>query len=124
MTLVHGFSMLANRRAQSVRVTTAFERLVRLEGVNVTAVEFSAALVVVTMARSRHRLVCPEYGCKTSARYDAPARPSRWRHLDLGVWRVEVRGSLRRPRCPSHGVGLEDKIPWRKKLHIPGMHTH
>jgi transposase len=30
-----------------------------------------------------------------------------WRHLDLGVWRLEVRASLRRLECPEHGVRVE-----------------
>lgn len=30
-----------------------------------------------------------------------------WRHLDLGVWRLEVQANLRRLRCPEHGVHVE-----------------
>lgn len=100
-----------------MRVTTAFKRLLRLDDVNVTAVQFSAALVVVTVALRRRRLICPHCGFKTSARYDLRGRPSRWRHLDLGVWRVEVRATLRRLRCPSHGVVVE-AVPFAR----PGAH--
>ncbi len=32
---------------------------------------------------------------------------SDWRHLDLGVWRLEVRARLRRLVCPQHGVRVE-----------------
>lgn len=32
---------------------------------------------------------------------------SRWRHLDLGTWRLEIRAELRRLRCPTHGVRVE-----------------
>jgi len=100
-----------------VRVTTAFKRLLRLDDVNVTAVRFSAALVVVTVVLRRRRLICPHCGFKTSARYDVRGRPSRWRHLDLGVWRVEVQATLRRLRCPSHGVVVE-AVPFAR----PGAH--
>ena len=30
-----------------------------------------------------------------------------WRHLDLGVWRLELRAQLRRLECPEHGVRVE-----------------
>ena len=100
-----------------MRVTTVFKRLLRLDDVNVTAVQFSAALVVVTVVLRRRRLICPHCGFKTSARYDMRARPSRWRHLDLGVWRVEVQATLRRLRCPAHGVVVEG-VPFAR----PGAH--
>ena len=90
-----------------MRVTTAFKRLLRLDGVNVTAVEFTAQLVVVTVALRRRRLVCPHCGHKTRFRYDTRPCASRWRHLALGVWRVEVAASLRRLSCPTHGVVVE-----------------
>jgi transposase len=90
-----------------VRVTTAFKRLLRLEGVNVIDVVFGSASIVVTVVLRRRRLVCGYCGFKTSSRYDTRPVHSAWRHLDLGVWRVEVRASLRRLRCPTHGVVVE-----------------
>lgn len=100
-----------------MRVTTAFKRLLRLDDVNVTGVEFLVGLVVVTVALRRRRLVCPHCGFKTSARYDTRPEPSRWRHLDLGVWKVELRASLRRLSCPTHGVVVE-AVPFAR----PGAH--
>jgi transposase len=100
-----------------VRVTTAFKRLLRLEDVNVTAVEWFTQLVVVTVVLRRRRLWCPHCGHKASARYDTRPVASRWRHLDLGVWQVEVRASLRRLRCPTHGVVVE-AVPFAR----PGAH--
>lgn len=100
-----------------MRVTTAFKRLLRLDGVNVTDVEFLPALIVVTVALRRSRLVCPHCRFKTSVRRDTRPVPSRWRHLDLGVWRVELRASLRRLRCPTHGVVVEG-VPFAR----PGAH--
>jgi transposase len=93
--------------------------LLRLDEVNVVDVSWFPALVVVTVALRRRRLVCPHCSFKTSARYDTrdPDRPSRWRHLDLGVWQVEVQASLRRLTCPAHGVVVEG-VPFAR----PGAH--
>jgi transposase len=90
-----------------VRVTTAFKRLLRLDGVNVTDVEFFASIVRVTITLRRRRLVCGHCGYKTRFRYDTRPVASTWRHLDLGVWHVELRAALRRLRCPTHGVVVE-----------------
>lgn len=91
-----------------MRVTTAFKRLLRLDGVRVTNVEFLTGAVVVTVALRRRKLVCPICGHQTSAAYEARRSDvSRWRHLDLGTWRLEVRAELRRLRCPAHGVRVE-----------------
>ncbi len=90
-----------------MRVTTAFSRLLDLDGVNVTRVEFEPAAVVVTVALRRRRLICPECGWSTRARYDERPVDSRWRHLDLGMWRLEVHARLRRLWCPTHGIRIE-----------------
>jgi transposase len=100
-----------------VRVTTVFKRLLRLEGVNVSSVVFGPTLITVTVVLRRRRLVCPHCSFKTSARYDTRDQPSRWRHLDLGVWQVQVAASLRRLRCPDHGVVVE-AVPFAR----PGAH--
>lgn len=100
-----------------MRVTTAFKRLLRLDGVNVTSVVFGVNVITVTVAVRRRRLVCPHCGHKSSARYDIRPCPSRWRHLDLGVWRVQVEATLRRLRCPAHGVVIE-AVPFAR----PGAH--
>jgi len=90
-----------------VRVTTAFKRLLRVDGVNVTSVAFGLSAITVEVALRRRRLICPNCGYKTSARYDTRPCPSRWRHLDLGVWQVQVDATLRRLVCPTHGVVVE-----------------
>ena len=103
-----------------MRVTTAFKRLLRLEGVNVIDVTFTPALVVVDVALRRRRLVCPYGDHETSARYDTRPQASSWRHLDLGVWHVEVRATLRRLRCPTHGVVVEGVPFARASAHLTG----
>lgn len=99
-----------------MRVTTAFKRLLRLDGVNVIDVAFGASLITVTVALRRRRLECPHCGHKTRFRYDTRrGRQPRWRHLDLGVWRVELvlDQPLRRLRCPTHGVVVE-QVPFAR----------
>lgn len=76
-----------------VRVTTAFNMLLQLAGVNVTAVTFHSDRVVVNVRLRRRRLVCPRCGWSTRWRYDTQPHPSTWRALDLGVWRVTVRAT-------------------------------
>lgn len=100
-----------------MRVTTAFKRLACLGDINVTDVEFLPTMVVITVALRRRRLVCPHCGFKTRWRHDTRPVASRWRHLDLGTWRLEVRATLRRLRCPDHGVVVE-AVPFAR----PGAH--
>jgi len=50
-----------------VCVTTAFKRLLRLDDVNVTAVEWFTRLVVVTVVLRRRRLACPTHGVVVKA---------------------------------------------------------
>lgn len=90
-----------------MRVTSALSRLLDLPGVWVRGVEFLADRVVVRVALRRRRLVCPLCGYATIAREGTQDHESAWRHLDLGVWRLEVRATLRLLRCPEHGVHVE-----------------
>lgn len=90
-----------------MRATTAFKRLLRLRGVNVSAVEWAAGVIVVTVTLRRRRLVCPHCRFTTSVCHDLRPGMSRWRHLDLGTWRVEVAARLRRLACPTHKVVVE-----------------
>jgi transposase len=87
-----------------VRVTTVFNRLLALPGISVRGVSFAADTVELTVALRRKRLVCPLCDYATAARRDTRRVSSRWRHLDLGRWRVQVRAELRRIDCPEHGV--------------------
>lgn len=100
-----------------MRVTTAFNRLLRLDGVNVTDVVFGITTITVTVALRRRRLHCPHCDHRTRWRYDTRPCPSTWRHLDLGVWRVQLQATLRRLSCPTHGVVVE-AVPFAR----PGAH--
>lgn len=90
-----------------MRVTAAFSRLLHLEGVNVRDVRFEDGRVVVLVALRRRRLRCPLCAFCTPHRHDVRPVDSVWRHLDLGVWRLEVHATLRRLVCPTHGVRVE-----------------
>ena len=103
-----------------MRVTSAFKRLLRLPGVEVTGVEFGVDRAVVTVALRRRRLVCPECPFSTASRYDTRPVESVWRHLDLGAWALEVRAVLRRLRCPAHGVRTE-AVPFARPVEQSGF---
>lgn len=96
-----------------MRVTAAFCRLLRLEGVHVRDVVFEGDRVVVLVALRRRRLICPCCAFSTPHRHDIRPVDSVWRHLDLGTWRLEVRARLRRLVCPVHGVRTE-QVPFAR----------
>lgn len=82
-----------------MRVTTAFNTLLALQGVWVTDVAFGPDHVEVTVRLRRRRLVCPHCGWSTHARHDTRPDHSSWRGLDLGVWKVIIRARLCRLHC-------------------------
>ena len=90
-----------------MRITAAFSRLLDLSGIWVREVRFEPDRVVVDVALRRRKLVCPKCSYQTMARENEQAHDSVWRHLDLGVWRLEIHARLRRLRCPEHGVHVE-----------------
>jgi transposase len=96
-----------------MRVTRAFSRLVDLEGIWVRQVRFFPDRVVVRVALRRRRLRCPLCEFSTPHRHNQQAVESVWRHLDLGIWRLELRAQLRRLQCPEHGVRVES-VPFAR----------
>ncbi|MGH2870584.1 MAG: transposase [Solirubrobacteraceae bacterium] len=98
-----------------MRASTAFNRLLRLPGVWVKQVSFEPDRVLVTVAfrGGRHRLHCPKCSYSTRHRESAQHHDSVWRHLDLGVWRLEVHARLWRLRCPEHGA-LVEGVPFAR----------
>ena len=93
-----------------MRATTVFNKLLRLVGAWVTAVEFvgDEGVVFVDVRLRRRLLVCPECGWSTAARHNWQPQPSSWRALDCGAWRVIVRCRLRRLDCrPCRRVVVE-----------------
>lgn len=96
-----------------MRVSSAFSRLVRVPGVWVRDVRFEADRVVLEVALRQRRLRCPRCEFSTAARKDRRPVPTVWRHLDLGVWRLEIHCRRRRLRCPRHGV-LAEGVPFAR----------
>jgi transposase len=96
-----------------MRVNAGFSRLLRLDGVWVRRVQFNADRVVVWVALRRRRLRCPLCEFSTPHRHNRQQVESVWRHLDLGVWRLELRARLRRLECPQHGVRVE-QVPFAR----------
>lgn len=65
-----------------MRATTAFDRIIAIDGVVISGVTFAPEGVVVGVRRRKRVHQCP-CGVTTAAHYDHSTR--RWRHLDLGV---------------------------------------
>ena len=96
-----------------MRVTSAFNRLLRLPGASVIDVSFATEGVIVTVRLRRRRRVCGRCG-QTGRRLEIhDRRMKRWRHLDLGANRCVIESELRRLRCPDCGVHLE-AVPWAR----------
>src|ERR1035441_6826911 len=96
-----------------MRVSTAFSRLLCLPGVWVPAEEFLPARVVVAVASRARLLRCPKCSYSTRYRENRQHHDSVWRHLDLGVFCLEVHARLRRLRCPEHGA-LVEGVPFAR----------
>jgi transposase len=97
-----------------MRVTSAFSRLLCLPGVSVRSVSFEPdRVVLVTVALRARRLRCPQCSYCTRHRESRQHHDSVWRHLDLGVWRLEVHARLRRLVCPEHGA-LVEGVPFAR----------
>lgn len=97
-----------------MRATTLFNRLLDLDGVNVRRIDVSDhTLVVVHVALKRRRLLCPWCEYSTAARYDTRPVASSWRHLRLASKNLMITASLRRLKCPVHGVRVE-QVPFAR----------
>jgi transposase len=95
-----------------MRVSTAFNRLLRLPGASVIDVSFGDEGVIVTVRLRRRRRVCSR--CGQTGRLPVHGRRlKRWRHLDLGVNRCVIECELRRLWCRSCGAQFE-AVPWAR----------
>jgi transposase len=88
-----------------MRVTTAFNRLLGLEGASVERVTFAQQGVVVAVRLRRRGRVCSRCGQLVAVTHDTGRR--RWRHLDLGGVRCYLEARVRRVRCRDCGVRVE-----------------
>jgi transposase len=100
-------------REDDVRVTTAFNRLLRLPGAAVIDVSFGAEGVIVTVRLRRRRRVCSRCGQTGRRLHVHGHRVKRWRHLDLAASRCFIECELRRLWCPDCGAQFE-AVPWAR----------
>jgi transposase len=112
---VHG---QAARREDDVRVTTAFNRLLRLPGASVIDVSFGGEGVIVSVWLRRRRRVCARCGQTGRQLVIRDRRVKRWRHLDLGSTRCIIECELRLLRCPDCRIVRAEPVPWAR----PGAH--
>ncbi len=94
-----------------MRVTTAFNRMLRLPGASVVDVGFGSEGVIVTVRLRRRRAVCSV--CGQVGGHVHGQRVKRWRHLNLGANRCVIECELRRLWCRDCGVRLE-AVPWAR----------
>lgn len=94
-----------------MRVTTAFNRVLALDGASVTEVSFTDAGVVVGVRRRGRLHRCP-CGRKVAGRYDRSIR--RWRHLDLGPAQVWIEAEICRIWCPGCRRVRTEEVPWAR----------
>jgi transposase len=103
----------AARKEGDMRVTTAFNRLLRLPGASVTDVSFGGEGVIVTVRLRRRRRVCSVCGQTGRSVRAHDRRLKRWRHLDLGSSRCVIECRLRRVWCLDCGAQFE-AVPWAR----------
>jgi transposase len=94
-----------------MRATTAFNRVIAVEGVSVEKVTFSPEGVVVRVRRRRRAHQCP-CGWTTRSHYDRSVR--RWRHLDLGLTKCFLEAEIRRIECPRCRRVRTEDVPWAR----------
>lgn len=93
-----------------MRVSTAFNRMLALDGASVAAVSFTDDGVVAELRRRARRHRCP---CGAVAPgYDRSTR--RWRHLDLAACKLWLRYDIWRVNCRDCGRVRTEDVPWAR----------
>jgi transposase len=92
-----------------MRDTRAVRILLALQSTRVLGLEFEEDGLVVDVAPTHKISRCGDCGCKVHGTHDQ--RERRWRHLDLGGIKVQLRYLIRRVRCPDCGVRVK-AVPW------------
>jgi transposase len=94
-----------------VRVTTAFNRMLALQGAWVRDVAFDAEGVIVTVALKAKEPRCS--GCGMPGLNIKEHRAKTWRHLDVGGSKWFIECVLRRVYCPGCG-DVYELVPWAR----------
>lgn len=93
-----------------MRVSTAFNRMLALDGVSVTTVAFTGEGIVVGLRRRARRHRCP---CgRRAPGYDRSTR--RWRHLDLAACKLWLEAEIWRVHCRACGRVRTEEVPWAR----------
>ena len=93
-----------------MRVSTAFNRMLAIDGASVTAVAFTGDGIVVSLRRRARRHRCP---CGRGASgYDRSVR--RWRHLDLAASKLWLEAEIWRVDCRACGRVRTEVLPWAR----------
>jgi len=93
-----------------MRVTKVLSNILGMKRLRVRGCEFEEASLVIDVEPTTRLARCGGCGCRVRRLYDH-RRGRRWRHLDLGGMRVELRYDVRRVDCRRCGVRTE-LVPW------------
>jgi transposase len=94
-----------------VRANALFNRLLDFPGTVVDSVSFSGPAIIVQVRLRSKVLVCP-CGRQSYSSYDSSCR--RWRHLDLGRWKVYIQARIRRVDCRGCGQVRTEWTSWAR----------
>jgi len=94
-----------------MRATTAFNRIIAIEGVAVSGVTFTPEGIVVRIRRRKRSHQCP-CGWTTTSHYDRSTR--RWRHLDLGLTKCFLEAEICRIECAKCQRVRTEDVPWAR----------
>lgn len=95
-----------------MRVSTAFNRMLRVPGAWVDTVDFDRdGQVIVHLRRKSRRHRCP-CGWSTRSRYDISRR--RWRSLDLGTSQLWLEADIARIHCRACDRVRTEEVPWAR----------
>jgi len=92
-----------------VRVTTLFRSLLGITSLFVKSVEYDETGLVIGVRPRWHRARCGSCGAPSPGYDRRPKR--RWRHLGFGAIKVWLVYAVRRVRCGTCGVKVE-QVPW------------
>lgn len=95
-----------------MRVTTLFNKLLKLQGLWVSGFWFEGEDLVLRIRPRHRRLTCPHCGKSRSGKVSERCR--RWRHL--GIWRrpVWIEGPIRRLLCRECERTVTEAVPWAR----------
>ena len=94
-----------------MQVTKVLSNILGMKSVQVRGCEFDEVGLVIDVAPTTRVARCGGCGCRVRRLYDRRSG-RRWRHLDLGGMRVELRYDVRRVDCARCGVRTEAQVSY------------